>query len=240
MRSLREYVLRELLALEVPRLVKEFKSREKPVERARPPYVIRLDGVGFGKRLRDLGSPRDEKVHRALVEAAKELMKWFSSPYSYVSSDEINVLVLHDLYSSRTMKIVSISAGIASSRASLELGRALFFDSRVIELRSLDEAYHYMMLRMRICLGNLLTTLCRDLGCASERIEKKLEILRREGIVDRLEEWMLWGTCIYTENVVREATDRRSGVPIKVFRRRLAECSDPRVCLERVKGLYQF
>jgi len=240
MKSLRESVVKELLSLNISRLTREFREREKPSERVRPPYVIRLDGVGFGKRLREFRAPRDEAVHRALVDAAEELMKWFCSPYAYVASDEINIIVVSEVYASRTMKIVSVSAAIASSIVSLRLGKELFFDSRVTELDSVEQAYHYIATRMRICFGNLLTTLCRDLGCAGERLERKIEILRDHRVLDGLEDWMLWGTCIYPESFVKEAIDRRSSVPIKVFRRRLVECSDPSTCLERVKRLAQF
>lgn len=162
-------VINELSGINIVFLEKIFRDLEVSGGIVGAPLIIRLDGVRFGSRLDGFTSPRDEYVHKALVEAGAGLLKWFGADFIHVVSDEINVYMLRRIpYGGRFFKLVSISSGIASAVTSIKLSRTLFFDSRIIKLSSLDDAIKYYKYRARISSGNLLTQLCKSLGCERE------------------------------------------------------------------------
>jgi Uncharacterized conserved protein len=130
-------MMEELIRLDVAQLERVYKQRERAVEaRVKLPFALRLDGVGFGRVLKGYAEPRDERVHRALLQGASELVKRLSASGAYVVSDEVSVLVLGPSlpYAGRVEKLVSVSASLLSAIVSTSLARALIFDSRVVPL----------------------------------------------------------------------------------------------------------
>ncbi len=108
-------MLNLLINVNLVELERDFDSRVV-TNVVKPPIVVRLDGAGFGKALRDFNWPRDERVHRALIKAAVELMRAFSGEYALVISDEINVFLLSYVpFNGREYKLISSMAGLASA-----------------------------------------------------------------------------------------------------------------------------
>ncbi|NPA95975.1 MAG: hypothetical protein GXO32_00050 [Crenarchaeota archaeon] len=231
-------------AINVAKLSELFKGRELFMDRVEPPMVIRLDGVSFSRVCRDLGFPRSEAVHKALVEAGRRLARFFNADMVYTVSDEINVFLLRGepLYGGRASKLLSISAAIASSSASLALGREALFDSRVVKLCSASEAIDYLLYRVRVGVGNYLSTLYTKVLRLGRQTPSFEEMAREVSRDPRARElltplWKAFGTCMWFEEVERKGVDKLRGVEVVVRRRVLASSSDPRACLERLRFL---
>ncbi len=190
----------------------------------KPPIVVRLDGTGFGKALRDFNWPRDERVHWALIKAAVELMRAFSGEYSLVISDEINVFLLSYVpFNGREYKLISSMAGLASAMVSNALGRVLYFDARVIPLNdNCRDVAKYMLYRVRVGFNNYHIEIAqRSRVVPPESTPHIDEVIRALG-GPRLT-WESLGTCLVRTRVELEGIDRRSGERIKYTRKRILE-----------------
>ena len=172
------------------------------------PIIIRLDGVNFGKVLKDFEKPRDYRVHDALIEAGKELMRKFSSSYVLVISDEINVVLMNYLpYGGRVFKLITIASGLASSITSLKLKVNAYFDARVVKLEDFEEVIKYLMYRVRVGFNNYVLSVAFSKNIVSRKCIPKLkEVLKNlEGITI---DWRSVGTLLIRERVVKEVFDK--------------------------------
>lgn len=188
-------MLEELIRLDVARLEREYRERERAIEaRVKLPFALRLDGVGFGRALKGYAEPRDERVHRALLQGASELVKRLSASGAYVVSDEVNVLLLGPSlpYAGRVEKLVSISASTLSAVVSTLLDRQLVFDSRVIPLESAEDAKRYVVYRTRVGLNNFVGSMLRRLGAELAGVHLAERIAKLESLGVRLTERPAW------------------------------------------------
>ncbi|BEP18331.1 hypothetical protein PYJP_16830 [Pyrofollis japonicus] len=220
-RSLVDLVLGEagqLLELNPGILEKRFKEREiyqsLVVE---PPLAIRLDGVGWGRRLRGKYRwPRDPSVHRALVDAAAELLGFLNACCALVISDEVSVvLVSEPPYGGRVEKLVSTSAGLVSATVSRLLGETLYTDARIAKLYSVGDAETYILYRMRVGFNNYVSSLYHMLpGSARGQtpgLREMLKVLAERIVSDEAwEPWRLMGTCVARMPAVKRIDGRRA------------------------------
>ncbi len=213
-----------LLEVQVAALEERFRRRESRLL-AEAPAVIRLDGVGFS-RLAKAGfeAPRDPRVHEALVEAAKTIVRRYGFYAAHVVSDEINIYALRPPlpYSGRVEKLVSITASIAGAEASTRLGVPVYFDSRIIALEDPCEASRYLWYRARVGYGNYAGSLAKALGLRPRPRSKLAELLgelEARG-VEVSTDWRGVGTAVVWERYVKTAETPR-GV-VEAERRRLA------------------
>lgn len=225
--------LERILAINPAALTGFFKRREVVGGVVQAPLVLRMDGVNFGRMLREFLQPRDVRVHRALTLACRELMRFFNGDFCYAVSDELNLLIIGSIpYAGRVFKLVSVSAGIASAVASLQLGRKLYFDSRVVVLESPWEAIPYVLSRMRIGFGNyvskLFTSLVKTVRTPKLR-DMVVELLRRG--VDLKTDWRSVGTCLYFSRVEKKGFDPLRGSHVVVERRVVRESSKLSECV---------
>lgn len=194
--------LADLLKVPVAALSREYRAGELDL-RVELPFVLRLDGAGFSRALAGFEAPRDERVHRALVAAATQIVERMSASGAYVCSDEVNVLFLGPAkpYGGRLQKLVSVSASAVSSRVSLELGRQLLFDSRVVPLSGVEAAKRYVLFRARVALNNYVGCLARLSGLKYARppsLEKQMLDLAERGVdVVSRPAWALLGSSVY-------------------------------------------
>lgn len=190
----------------------------------KPPLVVRLDGAGFGKALTGFTWPRDERVHRALINAAKELMRTFAGDYALVISDEINLFLLNYIpYNGREYKLISSMAGLASALVSTSLGRVLYFDARVIPLRdTCGDLARYLLYRVRVGFNNYHVEKAQRSGLiplgGTPNIADVIRVLGGPRLT-----WESLGTCLARVRVELEGVDRRSGKPVRYVRRRIVE-----------------
>ena len=193
-----------LLRTNVSKLNEYFKNTEvMHKDIIKTPFALRLDGVDFGKKLRSYSKPRDWRVHKALVEGAKELLTYFNADLTYVISDEVNVLFLKNIpYGARYEKIISISSGLLSSKVSLALNIPLFFDSRVVTLRNLSDVINYVIYRMRVGFNNYISSLYHSLTQAeiTPPLSEMINVIRSKGVKLELKPlWELFGSCVIWE-----------------------------------------
>lgn len=212
--------------LEVPVAVLEerFRRRESRLL-ADAPAVIRLDGVGFSRLARaGFKAPRDPRVHEALVEAAKTMVRRYGFYAAHVVSDEINVYALKSPlpYSGRVEKLVSITASIAGAEASVRLGVPVYFDSRVVALEDPCEAAGYLWYRARVGYGNYAGSLAKMLGLRPRPRSKLAELLGELGArgVEVPADWRGVGTVVVWERYSKTVETQRGAVEAE--RRRLA------------------
>ena len=214
------------LILRLPYENRRFKEREvfQAIKVEEPPFAFRADGVKFGKYKNLFKHPRDERIHKALVESAKLLIKLFSCEYAYISSDEISLFCNVLPYGGRVEKIVSVFSSALAATFSSMISPPGWFDGRII-LLSEKEWWEYVAWRLKVCLCNY----------ASQLTNKPC----REALKEVRPEPIAFGTLLLREEVLKEAVDKLSGERVTVRRRRLRELTGEELLAflgERLKG----
>ncbi len=200
MDSLRRLLLENPAVLEM-----RYREREAVCEPSSPPFAVRLDGVGFGKRLRDFEAPRSKLAHTALVETARKLAMQYGAEFVHVVSDEVNLLFLESApYGGRTFKIISVLAAHASAELTAKLGRPLYFDGRVVKLRDVCDAARYVLFRARVGLNNYVVQLARAAGFVREYTPRIEELLTKVEVKDFE---LAWGTFMDKRGGYRTNSD---------------------------------
>ncbi|NPA23359.1 MAG: hypothetical protein GXO23_03585 [Crenarchaeota archaeon] len=213
-----------IMSIPIGKLHNMFKNREITSEKVDPPFIVRLDGVKFGKRLQRFQRPRDRTVHEALLMSAERIMRYMGAELGYVTSDEINILFLrYSPYSSRYFKIISISSGIASSATTNMLKTELFYDSRIIKVYNIDEIFKYILYRVRTGFNNFVSSLCHIYGKIPREYTPHIQdmICIAMKIRKDIENWELFGTLLYREKYFKTCEDRISGGRVQVRRSRI-------------------
>lgn len=112
--------------------------------------VVRLDGRRFSRfTLQHFQKPFDERFRDAMVCTARALMQDLHGLYGWTSSDEISVLLPPewDGFGRSIEKLLSLSASLASSTFSLQVGQAAQFDSRIWMGATFEDVLDYFMWR---------------------------------------------------------------------------------------------
>ncbi|MEM1616169.1 MAG: tRNA(His) guanylyltransferase Thg1 family protein [Pyrobaculum sp.] len=169
-----------LLSLDPKTLEKRYREREAFCEPSRPPAAVRLDGVGFGKRLKDFPPPRSALVHAAMVETARLLAATYGADYAYTVSDEINLIFLDAVpHGGRTFKIITVLASHAAAHLSTKLTRPLHFDGRVIKLENKCDVAKYILYRARIGLNNYVIQIARANGLLNSHTPPITQLIKQ-------------------------------------------------------------
>jgi tRNA(His) guanylyltransferase len=116
--------------------------------KARSPIVVRADGRGFKKILEDRKKPYDLDFARCMVRAAERLFhdSGLAPNLAFTFSDEISLIFLQAPFAGRVEKVDSVIAGFLSASLSLDLGRMVCMDCRIIALCK-DEVIDYLVER---------------------------------------------------------------------------------------------
>lgn len=157
--------------------VKSIGDRMKGYEKAgqtylpwRLPVIVRVDGKAFHTWTRGLEKPFDHTLVKWMNEAALALCREMQgAKLAYIQSDEISIF-LHNFTSlasepwlgNEIQKVVSVSAGIASSVITHLSGRRATFDSRVFLLPEAEVA-NYFLWRQQDATRNSIQMLTRSL-----------------------------------------------------------------------------
>jgi tRNA(His) guanylyltransferase len=104
--------------------------------RVRSPLVVRADGRGFKKVLEDRKKPYDMDFARFMVRAAERLFydSGIAPNLAFTFSDEISMVFQQAPFAGRVEKVDSVIAGFLSASLSLDLGRLVCMDCRIIAL----------------------------------------------------------------------------------------------------------
>ena len=195
----------------------------------RMPVVIRVDGRSFHNYTKDCKRPFDDKLVNAMNVVAIELCKEIQgTQLAYVQSDEISVLVVNyssldseAWFSNNLQKMVSVSAGIASSVMTEEsikifgkLKRAEF-DSRAFVLPK-EEVCNYFLFRQQDATRNSVQMLARSLY-SHKQLDGKNNSDLHEMIYQKGHNWddlptaQKRGRCIVKQSLSKPAFNPKTG-----------------------------
>ena len=208
--------------------------------------IVRLDGNRFSKLTYNEGfeKPFDVRFRDLMIKATQECMKQgFRITYGYTQSDEISLLfnIEDNAYNRKVRKILSLLAGAASARFSLELNKlfgkdeAVVLDSRVIALPNVQLVKDYFIWRQEDANRNALNDWCywtlrkegKSRGEATRILKRmpvseKNELLFERGInYNNVPAWNKRGVGFYYEPVVITGEDPRTGEKRKTVRTKL-------------------
>jgi tRNA(His) guanylyltransferase len=113
--------------------------------KVRSPIAVRADGRGFKKVLENRSKPYDLDFARYMVRAAEKLFhdSGIAPNLAFTFSDEISLIFLKAPFAGRVEKVDSVIAGFLSASLSLDLGRMVCMDCRIISLGE-DEVIDYL------------------------------------------------------------------------------------------------
>lgn len=240
----KEKFLNELVKLNVSKLDKYYKNKEVEVEdRIRVPLIIRLDGVKFGKNLREFRFPRDIQVHNALIYGLKQLMKKLNGHYGYVTSDEVNLLIMKILpHAGKYEKIISISASALSAYVSQKLNLPLYFDSRILKVDSQEDIFNYFIYRMRVGLNNYISSIYHKLIKSNKtpKLIDMLNTLQKHNIyLEKIDEWEYLGSCVIWEKFIKKGFNPIIKKVVYANRRKLSVYHGT-ICLQKLNKLLKL
>lgn len=234
------FIVRMVSEFNLPSISTKFKEREVKLGTVKEPIALRLDGVKFGKSLRDFREPRDEVVHKALIKGAKELLRRFNASMAYVVSDEVNLIIMNCLpYNGRVFKLISIASSILSAHVSLLLKRPLYFDSRIIKLSNIDEIKEYLYFRVRVGINNYISKLYHKIkeSRATPPTKDMLEyLLNTINLVNNAKDWEIVGTCVFWDTISKKGFNPLTKKVVTTERRVIRETSNIESCINRVLG----
>jgi tRNA(His) guanylyltransferase len=203
--------------------------------------VARLDGRGFTRLTKDVHTfeaPFDERFRDHMVATVSHLMDCgFHIIYGYTESDEISLLFhpTDDSFGRKTRKLMSILAGEASAKFSLELGDIGVFDCRLSQLPTRELLVDYFRWRNEDAHRNALNSHCywllRRNGRSAQQattalrglsVGQKNELLFEHGLnFNDVPTWQKRGVGLYWDHYEKPAVDPVSGKSTVAQRRRL-------------------
>lgn len=216
----------------------------------RLPVIIRLDGKAFHTFTKRFDKPFDDRLIQLMNKTAKYLCESIQGcQLAYVQSDEISLL-LHNYkklnsqawFDNQIQKIVSVSAGMASAKLSLEYSKIhddlmeskstpvysdpepILFDARVFLLPE-KEVCNYFIWRQQDWTRNSIQMLARSIYSEKECFKKnqtKLKEMCLEKDLDwnKLQDSLKYGRCIVnkkcfiSENNYISGWELQANIPI--------------------------
>lgn len=152
--------------------------------------IVRIDGRGFGKALRQLqfSKPYDIRFAKGMADSTETFFQksGINPSLAYIFSDEINLLFTKNLpFNGRLEKIDSVIPSYFSSALvlALESPEPLSFDSRVAIIDSAD-IMEYLKWRQEECWRNLMSSygyyLLKSDGMTAKEAAEKLKGLKSD------------------------------------------------------------
>jgi len=146
------------------------------------PFIIRLDGRAFHTLSAKYEKPFDERFSQMFIQTAKALLveSGLSPDLIYTFSDELSIYISKPIFEARVEKLVSISAGFASSAFSIaaNIETPIAFDSRIIPLPE-SQLSEYLAWRQAEAWRNHINGYCHkilmDTGLSPSIAQKQLD-----------------------------------------------------------------
>lgn len=133
--------------------------------------VIRVDGHCFHTFTRKLQKPFDPAMVKAMCQATKKLVEFFSACYGYTQSDEITIVLPKNSqdFGRKTHKLASLAAAIATAEfikyMEFYMGKKLtklpVFDGRAFALMDEEELGYYQCFRQHDACRNAISAVAR-------------------------------------------------------------------------------
>lgn len=152
--------------------MKDYESRTGHMLMRRTYTIIRLDGKAFHTYTKGFKRPYDLGLMRIMDQTAQKLCESIQgAKMAYVQSDEISILITDfetmqtDMwFDGNVQKITSISASIATAAFNngmyldeeilANMDKVAYFDSRVLQVPSVNEVVNYMIWRQQDAVRN--------------------------------------------------------------------------------------
>ena len=200
--------------------------------------ILRIDGRGFSRFTeKRFEKPFDPEFHNAMVAACERLMGEFSALYVYTESDEISVLLPRQsqLFDREVEKLVSLSAGLASSSLTLRFQTEVHCDSRLWVGARTHQVLEYFRWRQsdaaRCCLNGWCYWKLRQAGHSVKEataglkgrsFAEKNEILFQHGVnFNEVPLWQRRGTGLYWKSYEKAGRNPVTGQSTTVTRRKI-------------------
>ena len=203
--------------------------------------VARLDGRRFTaltKKKIKFETPFDERFRDLMLDTVEHLMTCgFNVLYGYTESDEISLLfsAAEDGFGRKLRKMLSVLAGEASARFSLQIGQHACFDCRISQLPTEQLVIDYFRWRSEDAHRNALNAHCywalrRDgkngrqatKVLLEQSVAMKNELLFQHGInFNDLPNWQKRGAGLYWETYLKKAVNLKTNEPVTAERRRI-------------------
>jgi tRNA(His) 5'-end guanylyltransferase len=218
------------------------------------PIIMRLDGTSFSTFTAPYKKPFDDRIHKALVMAAADISEKYQPQTAYVCSDEVSFIFAENtlinknnaVHGGRPQKITSVASGMLSARFTHHIFKMLFekdvtllkaminnppyFDCRIAELPSREEAFENIGWRQMDCIRNSIALLARKHYSHDETTSKKsaelIQMLQEKNL-----EWneqpnaFRYGTLLKKRKVAKESINPKTNLPIQVMRNQWIPCS---------------
>ena len=199
------------------------------------PFVIRLDGRAFHTVSEEYSKPFDEKFSDLFVKTAELLFtkSGLSPDFIYTFSDEISLFITKPVFDCRVEKLVSVSAGFASSAFTAAAGSAapLAFDARIVPI-SESQFPAYLAWRQAEAWRNHINGYCQriltDSGLSASAAQKKLDGLNAEKLHElafskginlaKTPAWQRRGIALYRGAETRDGYNPVTGESVRVLR----------------------
>ena len=202
-----------------------------------PPVFVRLDGRAFHRLARalDLKKPFDPVFSASMRAVCRYLLSESSlSPvFAYTFSDEISLYFRTLPFSGRVEKLDSVTAAIAASALTIELGCAepLAFDARTIPATP-EFAVEYLTSRQNEAWRNHINAYCQsalvDEGMSPREAATALRGLQSDAMHDMMFKrgvnlastpaWQRRGTLLYREECIKEGYNPLTGETVEAMR----------------------
>jgi len=200
--------------------------------------VIRVDGRSFSRFTSErFEKPFDLRFHEMMTKTARALLEEFQGLYVYTESDEISLLLPRawDLFDREVEKMVSLSAGIASSTFSLACGEPAHFDSRIwmsAVNAEVTDYFHWRQADATRCAlngwaywiqrGSGQTARAADQTMSGMTVSQKNELLFQHGTnFNEVPLWQRRGAGLYWEEYEKIGYNPKAETEVTVTRRRV-------------------
>lgn len=202
-----------------------------------PPVFVRLDGRAFHRLARalDLEKPFDPKFHASMRAVCRYLLteSGLTPTFAYTFSDEISLYFRTLPFSGRVEKIDSVTAAVAASVLTIELGCSvpLAFDARTIPATG-EFAVEYLISRQNEAWRNHINAYCQsalvDEGMSPREAAAALRGMQSDAMHEMMFErgvnlaatpaWQRRGTLLYREECRKEGYNPLTGETVQAVR----------------------
>jgi tRNA(His) 5'-end guanylyltransferase len=202
-----------------------------------PPVFVRLDGRAFHRlsRTLELKKPFDPAFHAAMRSVCRYLLteSGLTPAFAYTFSDEISLYFSTLPFSGRVEKLDSVTAAVAASALTIELGclEPLAFDARTIPASG-EFALEYLTWRQNEAWRNHINAYCQTAlvseGMSSREAAARLRGMQSDAMHEMMFErgvnlaatpaWQRRGTLLYREECVKEGYNPLTGETVEAKR----------------------
>jgi tRNA(His) guanylyltransferase len=210
-----------------------------------PPVFVRLDGRAFHHLARalDLEKPFDSSFHASMRAVCRYLLEQsgFTPTFAYTFSDEISLYFKVLPFSGRVEKIDSVTAAVAASALTIELGctEPLAFDARIIPAAG-EFAVEYLAARQNEAWRNHINAYCqsalaeegmspREAAAALRGVQSSAmhEMMFERGVnLATTPAWQRRGTLLYRDEYIKEGYNPLTGETVQVTRTCIRELEE--------------